>query len=163
LNHATLSQLPAAENPLAGLARLIRQVCLLRESGDAAQAAQLRNGGLADAVRDYRLAHGPQALPESELQAMFAAEERRVAEAAILSELLVPRLAACFPADSASGRSAPLRPGAARGGISTGPAPSPVGPPVISDLLDAMLAAERNTGRAPGISQRESGNTTTRK
>lgn len=163
MNHATFSQLPVAENPLAGLTRLIRQVCLLRENGDTVQAAKLHNGALADAVRDCRLAHGPQALPESELQAMFAAEERRVAEAAILSELLVPRLAACFPADPVSVRSAPLRPGAARGEVSTEPPPSPAGPPVISDLLDAMLAAERNTGRAPGISQRESRNTTTRK
>lgn len=161
MNHATFSQLPVAENPLAGLTRLIRQVCLLRENGDAVQAAKLHNGSLADAVRDHRLAHGPEALPESELQAMFAVEERRVAEAAILSELLVPRLAACFPADPASVRSAP--PGAARGGVSAEPPPSPAGPPVISDLLDAMLAAERNTGRAPGISQRESRNTTTRK
>lgn len=142
---------------------MIRQVCLLRERGDAEQAAQLGNSDLANAVRDYRLAHGPDALPEKELQAIFTTEERRVAEAAILSELLVPRLTACFPAGREATVSMSSRPGPARGAISSIPAPPPAGPPVISDLLDAMLAAERNAGRASAVSQRESGNTTTRK
>lgn len=162
MNHATFSQLPAADDPLAGITRLIRQICLLREHGDAEQAGQLRNGGLANAVRDYRLAHGPDALPENELQMMFATEERRVAEATILSELLVPRLVASLPALRDPVRSAPVRPGPEHGAMATSSSVSPVGPPSISDLLDAMLAAERNAGRASSASQRESRTSTIR-
>ncbi len=156
MNHATFSQLPAADNPQAGITRLIRQVCLLREHGDTVQASQLRNGGLADAVRDYRLAHGREALPESELQALFATEERRVAEAAILSELLVPRLVACLPASRDPIRSTAVRSDPERGAVAAGSSVSPVGPPSISDFLDAMLAAERNAGRTSSAGSRES-------
>jgi hypothetical protein len=130
--------------PVAGVARVIRQICLLREQGDVAQAARLQENELAVAVRDLRLAHGPAVLPEAELQAMFAAEDQRVAEAVILSELLIPRLVESWPvhAGPATGRrSVPASPpSAAR-------APA-AGPPAIPDLLDAMLAAER-TGRHP--------------
>ncbi len=87
LNHS-----PTKPPSVAGVARVVRQICLLREQGDAVQAARLQENELAGAVRDLRLAQGPSALPEAELQAMFALEERRVAEAAILSELLIPRL-----------------------------------------------------------------------
>lgn len=162
LNHATFSQLPAADSPLAGITRLIRRVCLLREHGDAVQAGQLCDTGLADAVRDYRLAHGPEALPEGELQAMFVVEERRVAEAAILSELMVPRLVACFPRPGDPVRSTRPRSEPERDAGPAGSPSAPAGPPHISDLLDAMLAAERNASRMPAAGQRESRNITTR-
>jgi hypothetical protein len=134
---------------MGGLSRLIRQVCLLRECGETARAAQLHDNELATAVRDHRLAHGPDALPESELREMFAREERRVAEAVILSELLAPRLVRVMPAAAAGPQpTVPVSPGAVR--------PSrPAGPPAISDLLDAMLAAERN-GRPSASAQPES-------
>jgi hypothetical protein len=156
LNHATFSQLPAADHPQAGIARLIRQVCLLREHGDAEQAGQLRSGPLANAVRDYRLTHGPDALPENELQMMFATEERRVTEAAILSELLVPRLVASLPALREPVRPATVRPGLEHGTVAASSSALPIGPPSISDLLDAMLAAERNAGRTSSAGSRES-------
>ena len=134
------------QSAAAGVARVVRQICLLREQGDASQATRLQENELAVAVRDLRLAHGPAVLPEGELQAMFAAEERRVAEAVILSELLLPRLVESWPARSGSLRSA-----ASRAGRESPPVPTPApaaGPPAIPDLLDAMLAAER-TGRRP--------------
>lgn len=134
---------------MVGLARLIRQVCLLRECGETDRAAQLHDNDFATAVRDYRLAHGPEALPESELREMFATEERRVAEAVILSELLAPRLVGAMPAASSG-----ARPAARIVPVADRSAP-PSGPPAISDLLDAMLAAER-TGRPSASAKRES-------
>lgn len=135
---------------MVGIARLIRQVCLLRERGEPFRATQLHDRELADAVRDYRLAHGPAALPESELRTMFATEEHRVAEAVILSELLLPRLVECFPDGTGAVRSTPGAPLIA-------PGPSSVaGPPTISDLLDAMLAAERHNRPPAPATRRES-------
>jgi hypothetical protein len=153
LINSSSSQRPVDAARRAGIARLIRQVCVLREQGDAAQATRLQENEVANAVRDFRLMEGPEALPESELQAMLASEERRVADAQILSELLLPRLVEHFPAEPSPARSR---------GVRSLPGPLPAatkavaGPPTIPDLLDAMLAAER-TGRRPApVAQRES-------
>lgn len=106
---------------------------------------------MAEAVRDFRLEHGPETLPESELQALFVREEQRVAEAAILSELLLPRLVDALPVPA--GRNRPPPPSAR-----AEPAPPrqhtepAAAPPAIPDLLDAMLAAERH-GRRPAPAQ----------
>ncbi len=84
--------------------------------------------------------HGAEALPDQELLVLFAAEERRVADAVILCELLLPRLLAALPTarpDAAARSVARTLPPSAR------TATIPAGPPAISDLLDAMLAAER--------------------
>ncbi len=138
---------------MAGIARLIRQVCLLREQGDPAQAARLLENEVATAVRDFRLAQGPGVLPESELAAMFTTEERRVAEAVILSELLLPRLVGFLPETSGAGQPGQVRP---KPGSRPVAATTVAGPPAIPDLLDAMLAAGR-TGRRPApATKRES-------
>lgn len=139
---------------MAGIARIVRQVCLLREQGDAARAARLQENELAAAVRDLRLAHGPEALAESALRDLYAAEERRVADAVILSELLIPRLVESRSAGPPARTAGPTRtyspPPAARS-----PAPA-AGPPAIPDLLDAMLAAERSGRPPPPAQTRES-------
>jgi hypothetical protein len=140
---------------MAGITRLVRRICLLREQGDAAQAAHLQDDELAAAVRDLRLAHGPEAFAESELHGLFATEGRHVAEAVILSELLLPRLVECRPAAAAPRSSGPARtfsppPSAARAPVSA------AGSPAIPDLLDAMLAAERHGRRPAPANSRES-------
>lgn len=143
---------------MAGLARLVRQVCLLREQGDAAGAVRVQEKEFATAVRDIRLAEGPEALPESELRAMFATEEQRVAEAVILSELLIPQLVGSWPSISDLDRPGTTR-SAPRALPASAPAPAPTpaaGPPTIPDLLDAMLAAERTGRRRPPATKRES-------
>ena len=137
---------PTKPSSADGVARIVRQICLLREQGDVTQAMQLQENALAEAVRDLRLAHGPAALPEAELQAMFATEERHVLEAVILSELLIPGLVESWQANSPPARPAGAR---ARSEPSRPAAKAPVAAsPAIPDLLDAMLAAER-TGRRP--------------
>ena len=140
---------------MAGITRLVRQICLLREQGDAAQAAHLQGDELAAAVRDLRLAHGPEAFAESELSGLFAAEERRVAEAVILSELLIPRLVESWPASVGSRPSGPVRTFPAPPSVARAPAPA-AGSPAIPDLLDAMLAAERHGRRPAPANARES-------
>lgn len=129
---------------MAGIVRLIRRVCLLREQGDAVAATRLQDGELASAITAFRLASGPASLSEDQLCAMFVTEAEHVTEAVVLAELLAPQLARLLPA-----------PGPARPALFA-PLPSeappgrsvPGAPPAISDLLDAMLAAER-TGRRP--------------
>jgi len=136
---------------MAGLSRLVRQICLLREQGDPAGAARLQEKDLATAVADMRQAHGAAALPDDALAALFAREAQRVSEALLTAELMVARLAelwsplpavvrtASGPAGSASARSLPA---------------APAGPPAITDLLDAMLAAERTSTRlAPALNR----------
>jgi len=146
---------PAEANPLAGITRCIRQICLLREQGNIAEAQQVEQNEFSNTLRDLRLAHGPEILPESELQTMFAAEQKRVADAVVLSELLIPQLVKSFgnsapplaqPAHSVAAAAAtgsrdssvPIPKAAAVAGVS----------PMIADLLDAMLASERG-GRRP--------------
>ncbi len=147
---------PAEANPVAGLTRCIRQICLLREQGNVAEAQHVEQNEFANTLRDLRLAHGPEILPESELRTMFAAEQKRVADAVVLSELLIPQLVKSF------GNSAPpvavahsLRSGvtaAASPRDSSVPIPKVAAAdgvsPMIADLLDAMLASER-VGRRP--------------
>jgi len=144
LNNHNSSQGLDEAGCLSGLARLVRQICLLREQGDAAEAGRLQQAELAVAVGEFRRAHGSDALPEEKLAALFAAEADRVAEALLTAELLIKRLTAIWPAAPAAAAVA-REPAVAAPRTPARPAPSQ--PPVISELLDAMLAAERTSTR----------------
>lgn len=141
---------PPAAGRVAGITRLMRRICLLREQGDAGQAARLHEQDLAAAVRELRAAHGAEALPDAELLRLFAVEEQRVAEAVVLAELLIPQLVGDRPPVPA--KSVPAAPVPARPRV---PA-APPGSPGIPDLLDAMLAAERHGRRPSPAASRES-------
>lgn len=154
MNPSSSNPPPTAAALLAGIARIVRRICLLRELGESAQAVRLQENDLAGAVRDLRLAHGPEMLPENELHGIFAAEEQRVAEAVILSELLLPRLVESWLAVSPPRAAGPARSAAVSPVVR--PAPVPAGPPAIPDLLDAMLAAERPGRRPAPATNRES-------
>jgi len=129
---------------LADLARLARRICVLREQGEAAAAARLESSEFATAVRDIRLAEGPDSLPEGELQAIFAVEEKRVADAAVLAELLAPRLVTAFASFSAMAPRPRENVAATRSeAVPFSRAAEPAaGSLAIPDLLDAMLAAD---------------------
>ena len=148
MNNSNSSQRPDDAACLAGLSRLVRRVCLLREQGDTAEAGRLQQSDLATAIRDFRLARGPDALPEEKLAALFATEEERVAEALCTAELLIQRLTSIWPAAPVPVpmAAAPVR----EPTVVEVRAPTrliPAQPPAISDLLDAMLASERTSTR----------------
>ncbi|HET7535707.1 MAG TPA: hypothetical protein VFJ90_04585, partial [Candidatus Didemnitutus sp.] len=98
---------------------------------------------LQPAVASYRKMQGDEALPERALTEIFAIEERRVADADALCELLVPRLVARLPAAISSGNT----PGAPVLRTPAAAVVAPSGPPAIPDLLDAMLALDRAAAR----------------
>jgi hypothetical protein len=132
-------------NRLSGIARLVRQICLLREQGDAMAATRLEANEFATAVRDLRLAEGLEAVTEAELQAMFVNEERRVADAVVLAELLIPRLAGSLAASAAAGQrpaTIQLRAREEQPVPVSRAAETSAGSTAIPDLLDAMLAAD---------------------
>lgn len=145
----------AEPNPFAVINRCIRQICLLREQGNLAEAERVEKTEFANALRDLRLAHGPQILPQSELNVLFEAEHKRVADAVLLSELLIPQLvksfsASPFPTQSRQAAAIATAPPVSRdASVQTPKAAAPAGvSPMITDLLDAMLASERG-GRRP--------------
>jgi hypothetical protein len=142
LNPPEISHRPADADRVAAISRLIRRVCLLREQGDTAEAGELESTALAEAVRAHREASGADSLTDTGLQQLYLLERNRIADAEILCELLVPRLAGAFPA---VGRAPPPRRAAAKP-VSHREADAMAGSPEIPELLDAMLAAER-TGR----------------
>ncbi len=137
---------------MAGVARLIRRVCVLREQGAAAAAVRLMDTELAEAILELRARPGGNRLPEPELQALYTLEARRVADAAVLCELMLPALLGHF---SSAASSAPPPASRLAGEPSVLIARPPgTGSPAIPDLLDAMLAAERTNRRPPAPSQR---------
>jgi len=98
-------------------------------------------------VRDFRATEGVDLLTDADLEALFSEEARRVADAAVLAELLVPRLREALASSSAlSAEAAPVRAVASTPTVVRAPAP-PAEALSIPDLLDAMLALERNDRR----------------
>lgn len=144
MNNLNSSQRPDDTARLAGLARLVRQICLLREQGDAAEAGRLQQNDLAAAVGEIRRTQGAEAVRDEELAALFTREAQRVSEAMLTAELLIRRLTEIWPATPAAG---PARPEPAAVSARPPERAIPAGPPLISDLLDAMLAAERPSTR----------------
>ena len=122
--------------------RLVRRICVLREQGEAAAAAALEENEFPTAVRDIRLAEGPDALPEGELQAIFLNEERRVADAMVLAELLIPRLVGSIPAVSTAEPRQSMNDSREKIARHSRPTEPANGSPAIPDLLDGMFAAD---------------------
>lgn len=134
---------------MAGLSRLVRQICLLREEGDAAEATRLQEKDLAFAVAEVRRVQGVDAFPDNALVALFERETQRVAEALLTAEILIERLTQRW-APVAGVTASPREASAPRVPQHSRPAPAAqvsAGPPVITDLLDAMLASERPSTR----------------
>lgn len=129
------------DGALQSLTRLVRRICLLTEQGDEAEAVRLENTQLAEAIRQLRHDHGPDALTEQHLSEIFIAEQRRAADAVALAELLIPQLTrppASGGRAAAAGNSAASRTGRQAAPAQPPAAPSPRG---IPEFLDAMFAA----------------------
>jgi hypothetical protein len=144
LNNSNSSPRPDDAGRRAGLSRLVRRICLLREQGDVAEAGRLQQNDLAAAVGEIRRTQGADAWRDDELAELFDAEAKRVTEALLTAEIMVKRLAELWSPLPVAVRSAPAYAGAT---LPTDKPARPAGSPVISDLLDAMLAAERPSTR----------------
>jgi hypothetical protein len=152
LNDLPSNDRPAEAERLAGIIRLVRRVCLLREQGKVGEANRLQAGELVAAIAEFRLWHGPEGLTEEKVCALFVNETELVREAMVLAEIMAPQLARLLPLAQAS--ALPVFPSVP---LATAPVrPLADGPPVIADLLDAMLAAERPGRRSPPANQRQS-------
>jgi hypothetical protein len=158
IDHSLLNDLPtsdhaAAAERLAGITRLIRRICLLREQGKTADANRLQAGELTALVAEFRLWHGPENLTEEKICALFMHETDLIREAMVIAEIMAPQLARLLPLAQAK-PDAPVFPSVPEERAAARPVPD--GPPAISDLLDAMLAAERPGRRLPSANQRQS-------
>jgi hypothetical protein len=120
-----------------------RRICVLRATGEALAASCLETGELSRALAEATVA----GVPEDSWPARFAAEEKRVADAGLLAELLVPLLAERlhWPASPATaGLSAVLNAFPAKSAVRPDPGAPP---PNVADLIEGMLAQERGEHR----------------
>jgi hypothetical protein len=125
--------------------RLCRRIALRRECGDTVAAEEIRCGPLAAALEIVRAKTGATAAEvERRLEVIFAAEQERVANAAVLAELLAPLLRDRLPAATADG----AVPGSASPRLPPPPPPKRFAAANIADFIDEMLAYERATASA---------------
>jgi hypothetical protein len=144
LPNPSVSNFPTQPRSWSDLARLCRRVCVLRERGLVAEAERVRAGELAETLAAVRSPTDTDEAIEQRLATTFAAEAERVANAAVLAELLAPLLAdraqrPGAPVALTSDSAAPLPP----------PKPAPrAGPLDLADFIDDMIAQERPPLRA---------------
>jgi hypothetical protein len=134
-----MSDAAGIDAALRVIARALRRICLLQETGRNEEAAQLEPVLLDPLIQSFRDSHGADSLPEERLRSLRACERERAGDAAALGELLAPLLLEQLrrPPDSLRSLPAafPLRPASIV-------SPSPATAPEIADLLDGMLAQE---------------------
>jgi len=124
---------------------------VLRERGRSEEAEQLRASSLEQLLSDRRSEGEPDATIDDHLAAILVTEQERVANAAVLAELLLPILSEHLRS------SAPLAKIAA---VAAPPARPPAAPRVpstgIADFIDEMIAQERADGSDPASHRRAS-------
>jgi hypothetical protein len=142
----SVPRFPAQPNSWSEVARICRRICLLRECQQLDAAEQLRRNDLVAALEEARTTVESDAALEQKLDAIFAAEAERVANAAVLAELIA-HWERGRPArtDSVAGEqpmlSTHFEPLAA-------PAPAPRRDPAdIASFIDEMIAQERPAPR----------------
>lgn len=145
---AAISKPPQVlDAPRAELSRLCRSI-LVRYAQTGATAGV--ESDFLDALAEVRARFGDDAPPEADLWEVVVEEEKRVADAAVVAELLFPKLAELLrqrpslPAPAPPREDVP-RPRPAAETPRTEPATTPPRgqPPGIADLLEGMLDQER--------------------
>ena len=139
---------------------LCRRICLLRVRGRSVEANQLQSAELSRTVTELRTRFGPDSLSEEQVRTIFSRERERVADAAVLAELLgafmPPPTSVVAAADleerttafAASAPTPPRQPPAERESPDSGSAPPPPAQaPAIADLLDEMLSQDSQRAR----------------
>lgn len=129
----------------SAVTRVCRRICLLRSTGEDA-AARVQSAELARLLSSVP----PAADVASRVDAIFATEEKRLADAQVLAEVLAPLIAeqlrARPPALSAPSRRA--SPAPVDLAEKTAARPPRSAAPNIADFIDDMLAQERPARRA---------------
>ena len=133
------------------VARLCRRICLLRECGQNDAAEILRRTSLEDALNSLRTSEDPATIAQR-LESTFAAEAERVANAAVLAEMLAPLLNkqrhSLDPFGAAAAEAPPMATStpADSPALATAVAPrssAPRGAPAdIAHFIDEMIAQE---------------------
>lgn len=114
---------------------------MLRARNEVEAAADLEHGELRRALTAARVS-APDAVDEA---ALLAEESSRVANAAVLAELLAPMLAARLAGVAAVPTSSPPT----RRDAAPARAAAAAGPPGIADLIDGMLAQQQSSPPRP--------------
>jgi hypothetical protein len=151
----SVPRFPAQPISWSEVARLCRRICLLRECNQAAAAEDLRRGPLAEALGAIRTTADSDEAIQQKLDAIFAAEAERVANAAVLAELLAPLIGQKTQSHDPFGSVAAgvALEAAAPPAIAPPPAPAPApqrrDPADIAHFIDEMIAQDRPPSRPP--------------
>ena len=147
---AALSSLsPLVDAPRAELARLCRAICIERERNG--EAARSFDEDFQRALFDVQSRFGATSVSEDDLAETVAQETDRVADAAVLTELLLPKLLSAIRSKipAASPAPSPAVPASAplseKVDTSSSAPSSPLG---IADLLEGMLDQQRSEIRS---------------
>ncbi len=142
---AAISSLPTVlDAPRAELARLCRRIWVERQrSGQQVSSPEVE---FQQALGEIHAQFGPDVLTEEDLWEIVRVEEKRVADAFVLAELLLPRLLTALRTK---------HPGPATTSLAPPPSSSPeprASPPAaplgIADLLEGMLDQQRSELRS---------------
>jgi hypothetical protein len=155
LLNQSVSNFPAPAVTWSDVARVCRRVCLLRERGQNEEAERIRAGELMPLVAAVRSPGDSEAATTDRLNALFAIEAERVANAAVLAEILLPMIAEQVRSPASTAPTPPeipipvvLTPAPAR--------PKQPRPASIADFIDDMIAQENPPDRPGGAQRRAS-------
>ena len=148
LSNQSVSNFPAPAVTWSEVARVCRRVCVLRERGQKDEAERVRADEVMPMVALLRTATDTDAAITERLNTVFAAEAERVANAAVLAELLLPELTGQLRslAVPVAAPTSPVPPLPAPAAV---PKPTPPRRGSIADFIDDMIAQERPPDR-PG-------------
>lgn len=141
LPNQSVSNFPAPAVTWSEVARACRRVCVLRERGLKDEAEQVRAEQVMPMVALLRTATDTDAAITERLNGVFAAEAERVANAAVLAELLVPELTGQLRSLVAP-VSAPVSPAPPPAAPVAAAKPTPPRRGSIADFIDDMIAQE---------------------
>lgn len=151
-----MSNFPAPVVSWNDIARVCRRICVLRERGQADEAERLRAGELMEMLATVRTADESEIATTERLNGIFATEAERVANAAVLAEMLLPMIADQLRTMVGSLTASSAAPA---------PAPSVAAPRVekpatpratsIADFIDEMIAQEKPPERPKHGAQRQ--------
>lgn len=138
------SNFPASTPAWKAVTRVCRRICILRERGQLDEAEHVHAAELAPLLASCKATSSEQEVA-TQLDAIFAAEEERVATASVVAELLLPRLARELRAAPAANVGAPET-AASVGNPDTSVAPAPrlpaPAPADIAAFIDQMFAQD---------------------